>query len=73
VLNANLGNYSSAIGAAQRLSNGNYAFTSGLYNGTGKGRSHEVDPQGNIIFELEVSQRAYRSFRVRDLYTPPAY
>jgi arylsulfate sulfotransferase len=73
VLNASLGNYSFAIGAAQRLSNGNYAFTSGIYAGSGRARSHEVDPDGNMVFELEVSQRAYRSFRLRDLYTPPEY
>ena len=32
-----------------------------------------TDEQGEIVFELQVSRRAYRSFRLPDLYTPPRY
>jgi hypothetical protein len=73
VLDANLHNYSFALGTAERLSNGNYHFDSGAFDGSQLSRSQEVTPAGNIIFELEVSRRAYRSFRLRDLYTPPQY
>jgi arylsulfate sulfotransferase len=73
VLNATLNNYSFALGAAQRLSNGNYHFNSGAFDGSQVSRSQELSPEGDIIFELEVSRRAYRSFRLRDLYTPPQY
>jgi hypothetical protein len=71
VLNADLHNFSFAIGAAQKLSNGNYQFDSGIYAGGFTSRSQEVDPGGNIVFELEASVRAYRSFRLQDMYTPP--
>lgn len=73
LLDADLQNFSFAIGAAQRLSNGNFLFTSGIYDGSQVARSQEVDPQGNILFEQEVSRRSYRSFRLPDLYTPPQY
>jgi len=73
VLDANLQNYSFAVGTAQRLSNGNYHFESGSYNGSFKARTHELTPTGQIIFEMEISARTYRAFRLRDLYTPPQY
>jgi hypothetical protein len=64
VLNADLGTYSSAFGAAQRLSNGNYSFTAGAE----PRRSIEVLPDGSPTYVLQLSISLYRSFRVRTLY-----
>jgi hypothetical protein len=63
LLNVDLGNYSGALGAAQRLSNGNYCFTSGLL-----GQSIEVLLDGTKAYVLEINRSLYRSFRVRTLY-----
>ncbi len=69
VLNTDLGTYSYALGAAQRLSNGNYYFHSGwLPDSTSM--ITELDPDGHTVFVLHVQAAEYRSFRLRDLYTP---
>jgi arylsulfate sulfotransferase len=70
VYNADLGNYSSALGAAQRLSNGNYSFTSGFQGAPPNifGQSIEVRPDGSKVYVLQVARTLYRSFRVRTLY-----
>lgn len=70
VLNADLGNFSSALGAAQRLPNGNFVFTSGLVDqGSGAfGQSIEVLPNGTIAYIIEKMGYEYRSFRVGSLY-----
>src|SRR5262245_30487369 len=75
VLNADLGDYSDRFGSAQRLSNGNYWFTSGAL-GQGLppsqfGRVIEVLPDGTRTYVLEtdpVGILAYRSYRTRTLY-----
>jgi hypothetical protein len=70
-LNADLGIYAPAVGAAQRLLNGNYHFTSGFTTIPGQSRSHEVNPSGVRIYELDtINSIDYRSFRMRDMYTP---
>jgi arylsulfate sulfotransferase len=71
VFNADLGNYSFALGAAQRLSNGNYSFDSGFQGQSPKffAQSIEVRPDGSKAYVLEVDQREYRNFRIRTLYT----
>jgi hypothetical protein len=63
VLNADLRNYSNALGAAERLSTGNYSFTVGQY-----GQTFEVLPDGTPAYVLQTSISLYRSFRVRTLY-----
>jgi hypothetical protein len=70
VLNADLGNYSGALGGAQRLSNGNYSFTSGFQGAPPNqfGQSIEVRPDGTPAYVLQVAGPLYRSFRVRTLY-----
>jgi hypothetical protein len=70
VLNVDLGNYSMALGAAQRLANGDYSFDSGWQGQAPKffAQAIEVRPDGSKAFVLEVNQREYRSFRVRTLY-----
>jgi hypothetical protein len=71
VLNADLGSYSAALGAAQRLSNGNYSFTLGT-NGPlpVKPPAHtiEVTPTGIKTYDLEVSTPEYRTYHMRTLY-----
>jgi hypothetical protein len=70
VLNVDLGNYSGSLGAAQRLSNGNFDFTSGAQSGLPQafGQSIEVLPDGTKTYVLEDAYREYRSFRMRTLY-----
>src|SRR5581483_4778843 len=71
VLNADLGSYSGALGAAERLSNGNYSFTLGA-NGpeppTAPARNVEVTPDGTMVYELRVNKPEYRAYRMRTLY-----
>jgi hypothetical protein len=71
VVNADLGSYSAALGAAQRLSNGNYSFTLGT-NGPlpVKPPAHtvEVTPAGVKVYDLGANTPEYRSYRTRTLY-----
>jgi hypothetical protein len=70
VFNADLGNYSPMFGAAQRLSNGDYVFTSGAQGQAPKlfGQSIEVRPDGSTAYVLQLNKPEYRSFRIRTLY-----
>jgi hypothetical protein len=71
LLNADLGTYSLALGAAERLTKGDYSFTSGfLGDFTGQyGQTVEVRPDGSIAYVLqENGYFEYRSYRVRTLY-----
>src|SRR5262249_31257093 len=73
VLNADLGDYSFRLGSAQRLSNGNYSFTSGSQGlpPSEYGQSIEVLPDGTKTYVLEsdhVDRLVYRSYQVRTLY-----
>jgi hypothetical protein len=70
VFNADLGNYSPMFGAAQRLSNGDYVFTSGAQGQAPKlfGQSIEVRPDGSTAYVLQLNKPEYRSFRVSTLY-----
>jgi arylsulfate sulfotransferase len=73
VTNANLGGYAGAMGAAHRLSNGNYHFTTNVRkDDTFKSESIEITPDGKIVFVLDTPETStYRSNRVANLYTPP--
>ena len=71
VVNANMGNYSSFLGSAELLSNGNLAFTSG---GLGPptdpaGQSIEVLPNGTRVFVMQMNQYEYRSYFESTLYS----
>jgi hypothetical protein len=70
LLNADLGNSSDALGAAQRLSNGNLSFTSGFQGQPPNqfGQTIEVLPDGTKSYVLEVNLIEYRSYRIRTLY-----
>jgi hypothetical protein len=70
VVNVDLGNYSGALGSAQRLSNGDYSFDSG-FQGTAPnqiGQTIEVRPDGSKAYVLQVKGTEYRSFRMQTLY-----
>jgi arylsulfate sulfotransferase len=70
LLNADLGVFSIALGAAQKLSNGDYYFGAGDLP-DGSSLIQELDPTGALVYSLGASAPEYRSFRMRDLYTPP--
>ena len=75
VVNADVGTYSSAVGSAQVLPNGDYHFDSGFIEtaaGTLAAQSVEVTASGNIDYGIGFATIEYRSFRMRDLYTAPA-
>jgi len=67
--NADLGVYSFAVGNGHRLANGNYFYHSGLV--AGKSQATEVYPGGAINFIKELAAISYRSYRLRNMYTPP--
>jgi hypothetical protein len=72
VVNADLGSYSGALGAAERLSNGDYSFTLGTNGPVPPVRppAHtvEVRPDGAKVYDLAANTPEYRSFRMRTLY-----
>jgi arylsulfate sulfotransferase len=69
IVNIDMGQFSFALGAAQKLPNGDYHFDVGyLLDGTSI--AVEVDPSGNTVYALQAGAPEYRSFRMRDLYTP---
>jgi arylsulfate sulfotransferase len=67
--NQNLGQYSFALGSANILPNGDYHFDNGFLPDT-SAMSMEFDPSGNLVYALQTRGPAYRSFRMRDLYSP---
>ena len=72
VLNADLGLRSAAWGSAQRLANGNYHFMNGLIPPSQRmsSESVEVRPDATPDYRAMWESGAYRSFRMRDIYTP---
>ena len=70
VFNADLGNYSDALGSAQRLSNGDYSFDSGRQGPAPNqiGQAIEVRPDGSKAYVLQVNKPVYRAFRIQTLY-----
>lgn len=74
VLNADVGSYSSAVGSAQALPNGDYHFDSGFIqdaSGNLTSQSVEVSSSGQIVYGIGFAGIEYRSFRMPDLYTAP--
>lgn len=71
ILNADLGSYSGALGAAERLSNGNYSFTLGSNTPEPPrppASSVEVSPDGAKVYGLMSNRIEYRTYRMRTLY-----
>ena len=64
--NIRLGLYSFAFGSAHGIADGSLHFNSGL-----AGIAEEFAEDGTLRFSLELGSFVYRSFRMRDLYTPP--
>ena len=69
--NADLGRYSAAVGSAQTLKNGGYAFEVGFINPLSPySRAVETSPDGKVVYALQVEGAVvYRSFRVQDMYS----
>jgi hypothetical protein len=72
VVNADLGNYSLAVGSAQRLPSGNLDFTSGFLGGASFGQSIEVLPNGTKTDVMQMTGLVYRSYFMSTLYGSPA-
>jgi hypothetical protein len=72
VVNAQLGNYSLALGSAQLLPNGNLAFTSGWIIPSDVGETIEVRPDGTQTFVQELNGLEYRGYLMSSLYGSPA-
>lgn len=73
LLNADLGVYSPALGSAQRLEDGGFHFNSGLVFGPAgqmAAVSVETGEDGQIQWRFSTPTPEYRTFRMRDLYTP---
>ena len=70
VVNADLGDFSTALGSAQTLPDGTWHFHLGYITASGSARIVQVDSSGRLIYDLHVGEIEYRSFRMRDLYTP---
>jgi arylsulfate sulfotransferase len=70
-LNAYLDGYSPALGTAQLLGNGNYAFEPGFLNPGNHGyeQSIEVTPNTSVVYEFQGGDPAYRSWRLPSLYS----
>jgi arylsulfate sulfotransferase len=68
VLNADLGAFSIALGSAQKLDNGDYHFHMGFLPASNTARAVEVDPSGTIVYQMDIGELEYRSFRRSDLY-----
>ena len=69
-VNADLGVYSQAVGEAQMLANGNMACDSGIISGSTPTQSTENTQAGDVVYSLSVTQPNYRTFRMRDMFTP---
>jgi arylsulfate sulfotransferase len=71
VLNADLGYYTSALGSAQLLLDGNYHFDVGFVqeNNTIDSYSLEVDPNGQIVYNAHQNTTLYRTFRMASMYS----
>ena len=69
VINFDLESSSQAIGSATLLSNGNYEFNSGFIESRYT-QITEFTPSGAVVYKEQTDGQTYRSFRLRDLYTP---
>jgi hypothetical protein len=75
LVNASLDECSPAVGAAQRLSRGNFLIGTGwvLDETTPSGFStdaFEVSPGGDSIYIQRFPTQSYRTFLLRDMYNP---
>jgi hypothetical protein len=69
LVNTDLGGFSFAMGSSEQLPDGSYHFGGGWLPDNSS-VSVDTDAGGNPIEVLRFSAPVYRSFRMRDLYTP---
>jgi hypothetical protein len=69
VLNADMGDYSLALGSAEKLSNGDYFFLMG-WMPTATSQTVVFDSSGGVTSRYQVQTQQYRAFRMHNLYTP---
>jgi arylsulfate sulfotransferase len=71
---ADLGGYSLCCGTMQTLKGGGYSSVAGFIDPTSiHGRAVEVDKDGKTVFAIELEGViVYRTFRMSDMYSPPA-
>jgi hypothetical protein len=75
-VNFELGRFVFAVGSAQWMRNGGYAFGLGLVVPPSNpsvlwSHSAEYTPDGDRTFVLGPHAPSYRTYRLRDLYSPP--
>lgn len=63
------GSYSQAEGSAQLLTNGNLSCSNGA-TANAISQTVENDKNGNLVFILQWPGVTYRTFRMKDMYTP---
>lgn len=69
LINIDLGGFSFALGKAQALRNGGYHYGGGwLPDNTSN--SVDADGSGNVVGMASVKNPEYRSFQMRDMYSP---
>jgi arylsulfate sulfotransferase len=76
LMNADLKQNSPALGTAEVLDNGHYHFDAGFIPdaanpATRYTQALETDSAGNLVWGMQIAAQEYRSFRMKDLYTPP--
>jgi hypothetical protein len=75
VLNADLGQFSTALGSAQLLSNGDYVFGAGNIDPTGPVGSYTQSIEENVsatpVYLQQAIAPSYRSWRMTSFYAPP--
>lgn len=69
VLNADMGDYSLALGSAEKLSNGDYFFLLG-WNPDTTSQAVVFDSSGGVTSRYQMQTQQYRAFRMHNLYTP---
>jgi arylsulfate sulfotransferase len=75
ILNADLGVFSAALGSAEKLKDGDYAFDAGFVFDQESQESYsaismQVDPSGDIVLAIKAPAMVYRTFRMTDLFSP---
>ena len=69
VLSADMGDYSLALGSAEKLSNGDYFFLLG-WTPTATSQTVVFGSSGGVASRYQVQTQQYRAFRMHDMYTP---
>jgi len=69
-VNADVGVYAQAVGEAQMLATGNMSCDSGILQGATPTLTTENTQAGDVVYSLSATQSNYRTFRMKDLYSP---